>query len=351
MEDTRRDVCDRCKRPLRVCYCASLPNEPLATKSTHVVVLQHQHEKRRRAAISSVPLLAQTIENVTLVTVDEACDCGPGKNEQLDAFLYDEGGDDTFDTAMILFPDEHAQPLGEGVGRETQRVLLIVIDGTWKEAKKIAHRNKKHWEKAARDWEIRGAKLEYVCLAGELKRSIYGDLRREPMEGCVSTLEAVASALMLLEPSETGRRMHDALLRAFREMVSIQEQFQKRGKVAKLEQYGGVFKAEAVGAKRREQHKKTETNIDKHTSTLVQREYVFYTSHTDFRHRQQLTQQGEVVACTYDEARERCMELNRDRKRGQRVTMLPLDSFEKHLQRCHDVQRSNIPDEGGNDAL
>ncbi|KAG2787789.1 hypothetical protein Pcac1_g3298 [Phytophthora cactorum] len=346
MEDARRDACGRCKRPQRVCYCASLPDDPLATASTHVLVLQHQHEKRRRAAISSVPVLAQTIANVTLVTVDETCDCGPGKDERLDALLYDEGGDHRFDTAMVLFPDEHAQPLSDGVETEAKRVLLIVIDGTWKEAKKIAHRNKKHWQKAAKDWETRGARLQYVCLDNELKRSIYGDLRREPMEGCVSTLEAVASALVSLEPNETGRQVHDALLHSFRGMVSIQEKFQQRGRVVKLAQYGGVSKAEAVEAKRREQQKKNSATIDKDTSTLVQREYVFYTSHTDFRHRQQLTQQGEAVACTYDEARERCVELNRDRKRGQRVAMLPLDAFEKHLRQCHDAPRSSIPDEG-----
>lgn len=98
---------------------------------------------------------------------------------------------------MVLFPDEHARPLQVASGEETgegsadaavKRVLLVVIDGTWKEAKKIARRNREHWEKAARDWEARGAGLHYICLDSEEgaadaatappKRSIYGDLRR-----------------------------------------------------------------------------------------------------------------------------------------------------------------------------
>ncbi|KAG7382179.1 hypothetical protein PHYPSEUDO_005154 [Phytophthora pseudosyringae] len=376
MAEDRREACARCRRPLRVCYCASLPAEPHATAWTHVLVLQHTHEKRRRAAISSVPVLAQTLAKVTLVTVLDDCDCGPGVDERLDALLYAVGGDRRFDAAMVLFPDERAQPLrvasGEA-GSEAKRVLLIVIDGTWKEAKKIARRNRGHWEKAARDWEARGATLQYICLdseeSGEAatappKRSIYGDLRREPMEGCMSTLEAVASALVVLEPSEAGRQVHDSLLHAFRGMVSIQEQFQQRGRVAKLEQYGGVSKAEALEAKRLElrcQHKKADSGpmTDKDASRPVQREYVFYTTLTDFRHRQQLTQQvryaaffathssgtqrdtfkqGEGATCTYDQARERCDELNRDRKRGQRVAMLPLDAFEKlHLRQCQDA--------------
>ncbi|OWZ00905.1 Protein kinase, partial [Phytophthora megakarya] len=329
----RREACDRCKRPPRVCYCASLPASPLVTTS-HVLILQHEHEKKKRAAISSVPVLAQTLEQVTVVTVDD-CDCGPGANAELDALLYNG---DSFDTAMVLFPDEHAQSLSpptDQVERRAKRVLLIVIDGTWKEAKKIARRNRQHWEKAAKDWEARGARLEYVCLdSEEAKRSIYGDLRREPMEGCMSTLEAVASALAILEPKETGRVAYDALVHAFRGMVSIQEQFQK----PKLEQYGGISKAEAIEAKRLgQQRQKTGGIADTDKSTLVQREYVFYTTHTDFRHRQQLTQQGEVVTCTYIEAREHCAKLNRDRKRGQRAAMLPFDSFEKHLRQCHDA--------------
>ncbi|KAL3665640.1 hypothetical protein V7S43_009076 [Phytophthora oleae] len=337
----RRTVCAKCKRPPCVCYCASLPGKPLAAEYTHVLVLQHEHEKKRRAAISSVPVLALTLEDVTLVMVRDDCDCGPGVDEQLDALLYEEGGDHRFDTALVLFPDEHAQPL-KASSEETERkakVLLIVIDGTWKEAKKIARRNREHWEKAAKTWEARGAKLQYICLDSDGKQNIYGDLRREPMEGCMSTLEAVASALVTLEVEATGRELQGALLRAFRGMVSIQEQFQQRGRVAKLEQYGGVSKAEAVEAKRLElqRQQKSEPTTDKDNTLSVQREYVFYTSHTDFRHRQQLTQQGDVVTSTYDEARERCVELNRDRKRGQRVAMLPLDAFEQHLRQLHDA--------------
>lgn len=120
----------------------------------------------------------------------------------------------------------------------------------------------------------------------------------------MSTLEAVASALVLLEPGDSGRRVRDALLHAFKGMVSIQEQHQMRGRAAKLEQYGGVSKQDAVEAKakrlelQRRQTKSAEaatTDKDKNenedASRLMQRAYVLYTSHTDFRHRQQLTQQ------------------------------------------------------------
>ncbi|KAL4150608.1 hypothetical protein PRNP1_010010 [Phytophthora ramorum] len=341
-EAPRREACTRCGRPPRVCYCTSLPLELLATERAHVLVLQHTHEKRRRAAISSVPVMAQTLAHMTLVMVDDDCDCGPGMSAQLDALLYG-GGDGSFDAVLVLFPDEDARPLSpaSGVADTGKRVLLIVIDGTWKEAKKIARRNRSHWEKAACEWEARGASWQYICLDGEEgeapTRSIYGDLRREPMEGCMSTLEAVASALVALEPKESGRRVHKALLQAFKGMVSIQEQFQQRGRITKLEQYGGISKQDAVEAKRLELRRHQQNVAAPTDRGIKQRAYVFYTTQTDFRHRQQLTQQGDVVTCTYDQARQRCIELNRDRKRGQRLALLPLDAFQKHLGQPHDA--------------
>uniref|UniRef100_M4B626 tRNA-uridine aminocarboxypropyltransferase n=1 Tax=Hyaloperonospora arabidopsidis (strain Emoy2) TaxID=559515 RepID=M4B626_HYAAE len=259
----QRATCARCKRPACVCYCSSFPAKLLRTERTHVLVLQHKHETHRRAAISSVPVLTQTLANVRLVTVDDDCDCSPGVSDDLDECLYN-GGDATIDAAFVLFPDDRAQPLestcdkAKSIG-ESKRVLLIVIDGTWREAKKIARRNRQVWEQAARSWEARGASFHYVCLGNEeridgarARRSIYGDLRREPMEGCMSTLEAVASALYVLEPREIRQILHDSLLRAFKAKVSIQERYQEQGRVAKLKQYGGISKAKAVEMKRLE---------------------------------------------------------------------------------------------------
>ncbi|CAI5739431.1 unnamed protein product [Hyaloperonospora brassicae] len=345
----QRATCARCTRPPQVCYCPSLPPDLLATERTHVLVVQHKHEKRRRAAISSVPILAQSLQNVTLVTVDDDCDCSPGVHRDLDELLYG-GGDEPMDAALVLFPDDRALPL-EAIGgestsiRSSKRVLLVVIDGTWREAKKIARRNRNTWDQAAQSWEARGARFHYVCL-GTNKRddggpgpsSIYGDLRREPMEGCMSTLEAVASALRVLEPASTGPGVHDSLLHAFRAMVSIQEQYQERGREAKLKQYGGISKAQAVEMKRLEERQRQQLHayvdiVPAGTTPLthVRREYVFYSSRTDLHHYQQLLQEGDVVTCTYDEARDRCVELNCDRKRGQRIAMLSLDAFQKKV--------------------
>lgn len=180
-DSCRRTACAGCGRPHAACYCSALPATPLSTRATRVLVLQSAREQRRRAALSSVPVLSRVLpESVSVVRVDDDADCSPGVDPQLDALLYDGHAD--FDAALVLFPDPTALPIGGEGGLELDdkrqtKVLLVVLDGTWTEAKKMAHRNREHWAAAAASWQGR---LRYVCLAdtGSEGGSIYGDLRR-----------------------------------------------------------------------------------------------------------------------------------------------------------------------------
>jgi hypothetical protein len=208
-EQPKRAACERCGRPPRACYCTSLPSREVRTAVTRVLVLQHEREQRRRQAISSVPVLRRVLEqDVDIVRVAEHCDCGVGADARLDDLLYAE--DAGFDAALVLFPDAQAKlldaelldELGLVADREQaqstvgavdgHRLLLVVIDGTWTEAKKIAFHNRDHWAKAAESWRRRGKLFEYVCLGADTSTervaeapslfqtsgSIYGDLRR-----------------------------------------------------------------------------------------------------------------------------------------------------------------------------
>lgn len=198
--------CPRCRRPPRVCYCSALPAKPLATTNTHVLILQHQHEKRHRNAISSVPVLAHVLENVTVVSVSDESGGGPGVDDQLDSLLYNvngDGRDSVYESVFILFPDATAKTLnGELLASltltspspsslaaasrtnqealSTPRILLVAIDGTWTEAKKIVFHNRMHFETLAQQRRSQGLHFEYVCLEADsgVTQSIYGDLRR-----------------------------------------------------------------------------------------------------------------------------------------------------------------------------
>ncbi|KAF1313528.1 Protein kinase, partial [Globisporangium splendens] len=368
----RRENCARCRRPPRVCYCAALPAQLLPTAHTHVLIVQHEHEKRHRTAISSVPVLMQVVENVTVVAVSDdvaAGGLGPGINEDLDRLLYNVDDDAmAFESVMVLFPDATAKTLNDVLvesidlepsppavpvpstsdnasvssslpTKKPHKFLLVVIDGTWTEAKKIVFHNRMHLDKLAQTRREADHHFDFVCLDADNvpKQSLYGDLRREPMEGCLSTLEAVAAALLVLEPAGCGRGHYDALISAFRAMVEIQDQFRQKGKREKLQLYNGVSKEDAIrlrSSQMKQQHEKEDNketgdgNENGEDRVARRREYVFFTTHTDFRHRKQLEQQGDSVVCTYTEARAKCQELNKELKRGQRIAVLPLEHFQ-----------------------
>lgn len=80
---------------------------------------------------------------------------------------------------------------------------LIVLDGTWSQAKTLWWRN---------PWLVR---LSRLCIHPR-EPSIYGRLRPEPRPGYVSTLEAIADGLVAMGEPEATRT---ALRRLFRTMV------------------------------------------------------------------------------------------------------------------------------------
>lgn len=185
----RREHCARCSRPPLVCYCASLPLAPLRTKRTQVLVLQHPHEKRHRQAISSVPVLSQVLQTADVVTVagNSPSSLSPVALEKL------INGKQSYEALLILFPDANAHTLNQefvqtiaaeektsGESHEPARVLLIVIDGTWTEAKKIMFHYRVVFESLAQQWRQCDRMFAYVCLedTSAPRSSIYGELRR-----------------------------------------------------------------------------------------------------------------------------------------------------------------------------
>lgn len=80
---------------------------------------------------------------------------------------------------------------------------IVVLDGTWSQAKTLWWRN---------PWLLKHNRI----LLNPREPSIYGRIRKEPRKEYVSTLEAVADALVALgEPEETRA----SLRRAMRTMV------------------------------------------------------------------------------------------------------------------------------------
>jgi DTW domain-containing protein YfiP len=184
-DDLPRHRCLRCRRPPAVCWCDALA--PIANP-THVVFLQHPREAR--VPVSTCRMAHLSLAN-SQMHVAWSPDDLPGLAERL-------AGPDTY----ILFPSADATEVGALT--RTPRTL-VVVDGTWSNAKKLVRRSPL----------LRGLP-GLVCRPEFVSRY---RIRREPALHCLSTIEATAHALEHIERAP-GR--YAPILRAFERMVDVQ---------------------------------------------------------------------------------------------------------------------------------
>jgi len=86
---------------------------------------------------------------------------------------------------------------------------IIVLDGTWSQAKTLWWRN---------PWLLKC----HRGIAVPQERSLYRELRREPRRECLSTIETLAETLTALgEPTDTGtalKKVFSILLERYRKL-------------------------------------------------------------------------------------------------------------------------------------
>ena len=180
-----RIQCPRCLRPQTHCLCPLIPS---LDSRTRVLLLQHPSEVNH--ALNTARLAALGLSNSQLL-VGEVF-------EDLSELLNPPGY-----TARLLFPADDAQPLQAYTPGE-QPLLLVVPDGTWRKARKLLHLNPPL------------AALPRVTLAnGGVSRY---RLRKAPGPGALSTVEAIAQALQVLEAPQS----FDALLQPFEALIEGQ---------------------------------------------------------------------------------------------------------------------------------
>jgi DTW domain-containing protein YfiP len=155
-----------------------------------VLILQHPSEVRH--ALNTARLAALGLSNAQLL-VGEVF-------EALPALLQQPGY-----RACLLFPGEQVQPLMPYEESCSELPLLLVVpDGTWRKARKLLHVNPLL------------ANLPRVALPEGLS-SRYR-LRKAPMPGALSTLEAIVAALNTVE----APTCFDALLKPFEALIEGQ---------------------------------------------------------------------------------------------------------------------------------
>jgi len=185
---TPRAMCPRCRRPTTVCYCAAI--EPLST-ATRVMILQHPRE--RDVPIGTARMASLCLPNAVL-RVGVRWDDDPA----LAAVLADPAR-----PPILLYPG----PGARDILREppTGPVTLVVVDGTWSQAKTVV-----------RDNAVLRALPRYAFRAPEPSQY---RIRKEPDDAYCSTIEALMHVLGVLERDPDRFR---ALLAPFRAMVDAQ---------------------------------------------------------------------------------------------------------------------------------
>ncbi|XP_064355813.1 tRNA-uridine aminocarboxypropyltransferase 2 isoform X1 [Dromaius novaehollandiae] len=201
----RRPECSRCGRPQKVCLCPFLPVHPLKV-STCLYIIQHPAEESR--VLRTVPLLVACLP-------PDKCKVLIGRRFSEDSILqchlyfrYPELATVCRNpNTLILYPGAEATNLEEIALMPSSPSVMIIIDGTWSQAKDIFYKNS----------------LFRLPKQVQLKTNISSQyvIRTQPTNTCLSTLECAAVALTIMEKNKS---IQETILRPLQALCSFQLQ-------------------------------------------------------------------------------------------------------------------------------
>jgi DTW domain-containing protein YfiP len=210
-------ACARCEKRPELCLC-----EKVETKKNRHAVLFFQHPQEPDQDLGSARLANLALENSVLKIALSVSNLKKaiGREEASPTkwgVLYLGSGfkntDDARGKAMKpgLYPvKKDGSLLPPAEAKEVLAGLegIILLDGTWSQAKTLWWRN---------SWLLKCRRLILVPKS----KSLYGELRREPRQECLSTIETTAEALDALgEDPAVGahlRELFSTLLAKFRD--------------------------------------------------------------------------------------------------------------------------------------
>lgn len=198
-------ICATCLKPEHLCVCAAV--QPVETR-LFVLILQHPQEKRE--ALGTAHIAHLQIANSTLRTGLSWPNLKRILGQDVDhrrwAVLYlgpaSAGNPEVEDEVSVV--DKAGKPLADSAAVLSDLDGIILLDGTWSQAKTLWWRN---------PWLLKCRRIVLRPRA----RSLYGQARREPRRESVSTLEAAALVLSAVE-GDPG--LSDRLLAPFRLLLT-----------------------------------------------------------------------------------------------------------------------------------
>ncbi len=202
-------TCEQCQKPLELCVCVEI--HPQSTH-LHVLILQHPQEPDHEIGSARLTHLALANSSLkiglswrNLAAVLGKQEINPGRW----AVLYLGSG--VKGEATNQQPLQFVSQKGVPVAKPDQLDGIVILDGTWSQAKSLWWRN---------PWLL---KLRRIILTPQHK-SLYKELRKEPRRECLSTIESVAEVLELLdekpEVSQHLRMLFAKLLENKRRLIT-----------------------------------------------------------------------------------------------------------------------------------
>jgi len=196
--------CPRCRKPVEMCVCDALGRHE---SKVFVLVLRHPQEKDR--VLGTAGMIELQIPQSRIVTGLSWRNLSAARGKPAEArewgVLYQGPKTDrpARGAPPLVAIDRKGKPLADQKGGLAGLRGLIVLDGTWSQAKTLWWRN---------PWLL---KCRRLVLMPE-HPSAYGKLRREPRRDSLSTLESAALALSALEGDPA---LYDRLTAPLRKLV------------------------------------------------------------------------------------------------------------------------------------
>lgn len=205
--------CAVCSKPARLCVCAELT--PHQTK-LQILILQHPQEQD--VDLGTAKLITGQLPNaklkVGLSWPNLAKAVGRVADPKRWAVLYlGPASASGFARGSLTVVDKKALPVPDQEEAVAGLEGIVVLDGTWSQAKTLWWRN---------PWLL---KLRRLIVIPD-RPSAYGELRREPRKESLSTLESVGFALSRLEGDPS---LYDLLVAPFRTMLQRYRAGRSRG--------------------------------------------------------------------------------------------------------------------------
>ncbi|USD41994.1 DTW domain-containing protein [Vibrio sp. SCSIO 43135] len=182
--------CLQCGKSQKACICQWIQS---LSSNVELIILQHPTEEHR--PMGTARILSLSLPNSYLFVGEDF-----STHDELNHLLAQSDVEH-----YILYPSDHSRSADELIAKaNTDKVRVILLDGTWKKAYKM--------------WQVSTNLQSLPCL--HLPKGLKGNyrIRKAPSENSLSTVEAGYHILSLLQ----HERDFSPLLAAFDHMIQFQ---------------------------------------------------------------------------------------------------------------------------------